>query len=104
MAKGDLQRQRDGKRRPRYAIESRKWEKLKRSRVILFEKERSARSGLWRVPREACHDGARVEMMQNDDGCLYLTRTSKDGFVQAWRLLGTDRKPLRVSPKHRPPS
>lgn len=102
MAKGDLQRKRDGKDRPRYAIESAKWEKLKRSRVIRFERERSARGGLWRVPREAVHDGARVEVMQDDDGRLYLTRTSKDGFVQGWRLIGADGRPLRVAPKHRP--
>jgi hypothetical protein len=33
-----------------------------------------------------------------------VTRTSKDGFVQAWRLTGADGKPLRVAGAHRPPT
>lgn len=50
MARGYLQRQRNGRGRVRYAIESSKWEKLKRSRVIRFERERTARGSLWHMP------------------------------------------------------
>lgn len=80
-----------------------KWAKHAGARVIRFEKERTARSGLWRVPLDARHDNVGVELMQNDDGCLYLTRTSRDGFVQGWRLLGSNGKPLRLARKYRPP-
>jgi hypothetical protein len=56
--------------------------------------------GLWHIDAGAKHSGLRL--LQNDDGDIFLTRASLDGFVQAYALRGHDNKPLRVERKYRP--
>lgn len=83
-----------------------------RSRVIRFRKSRPVAGGFldatpppktqFLAPDRAGAT-AGVSLMQDEDGRLHLTRASKDGFVDAWLLLGANGKPLRASPKHRPP-
>lgn len=79
-----------------------RFERLASSRVIRFSKEGSAKGALWPV-KCPTDDRACVDLLQDGEGRLYLTRTSRDGFVEGWRLLGANGKSLRVSRKHRPP-
>jgi len=71
------------------------------SRVIRFRKERKPScDGLWHIPSGSNPAGLRL--MQSDDGLIFLTRTSRDGFVQTYVLSGADGKQLRTAKADRP--
>jgi len=76
-------------------------DKHAKERVVRFKKDRPTigGSGLWFVPRQS--KAAGLSFAQDDDGCILLTRTSRDGFTQGYRLSGDDGKPLRVEVKFR---
>lgn len=76
-----------------------KFETQAASRVIKFRKERNARGPLWPIPFEGVKAG--LDLVQDGEGRIYLTRTSRDGFVQGWRLAG-QYGDLRVDKAHRP--
>lgn len=70
-------------------------------RVIRMHMSKAERGGgLWHIPNNARASGIRL--LQDDDGHIYLSRSSKDGFVQAYALCGHDDKPLRVERGGRP--
>ena len=71
-------------------------------RVVRMRKASAEKAGggLWHIDASAKVSGLRL--LQNDDGEVFLTRASEDGFVQPYALRGHDDKPLRVERKYRP--
>jgi len=70
------------------------------TRVITLYGESEAGGYLWPIPDGAAKQG--IELLQDSEGRLYLTRTSADGFVSAYRIHGKDGKQLSAHAAYRP--
>jgi hypothetical protein len=70
------------------------------ARVVKVRKQRNAKGALWPIKTSARKAG--LDLVQDEDGRILLTRASSDGFVQAYALLDANGKPLRVEPGFRP--